>query len=225
MYYAGSRRSSATGRRDPTCITRAHVGAVPRGGKTPRDLPQGSTPEGDFEVEMPWGGKTPREMPQGSTPGGNDIAKFREIQEAIERTCISMQRRLVGHILYRIEKAQKFLARCVYSEKGKLPAKYQRLIAWVNGYIIPWVRALSRLTDEPTLKKLAHWWELEGMPSEEKACNSPYAVYARLNLSTNDLYVGQTDSWQRRQLQHTYKTFRHSKHCASQCRHCGEHHK
>ena len=120
MYYASSRRSSATGRRDPTCITRAHVGAVPRGGKTPRDLPQGSTPEGDFEVEMPWGGKTPREMPQGSTPGGNDIAKFREIQEVIERTCISMQRRLVGHILYRIEKAQKLLDACTL-RKGSSP--------------------------------------------------------------------------------------------------------
>ena len=166
-------------------------------------------------------------MDEGLT--GRGSAPSRESQEsivrdALERTCVSMQRRLLGHILYRIERAQKFLARWVYSEDG-LPAKYQRLIVWVNGYIIPWARALSRLTDEPTLGKLARWWELEGMPSERKACDAPYAVYARLNLRTDDLYIGQTDNWQRRQMQHIYQTFRHSTYCKTQCRRCGEHHK
>ena len=129
---------------DGAC-TRAHGGACNHRARAPSESMPGKKPES----VMP--GKRPErnEMP-GRKPESNEIMnempgrepefcmpgrkhemtlwpgrepEILRISQAIERTCISMQRRLVGHILYRIEKAQKFLARCVYSEKGKLPAK------------------------------------------------------------------------------------------------------
>ena len=48
-------------------------------------------------------------------------------------------------------------------------------------------------------------------------------VYARFNLVTADVYVGQTQSLLKRTHQHFAATYKHSERCAQPCRRCREH--
>ena len=148
-------------------------------------------------------------------PAGRQIF----MQELYDR----MQRRMLGHLLRIIGKAQRFMGRWIYQEKGKLPARYQRLAAWVNDLMLPWVHGLAKIMDTRTMGKIGQWWAAEGAPSIAKAKAGKEVVYARLNTRTNDLYIGRTNNWDRRQREHLYLTFTHSSRCSNRCKGCAEH--
>ena len=50
-----------------------------------------------------------------------------------------------------------------------------------------------------------------------------WVTYARVNLETRDMYVGETGDWRRRFLEHLAATVRHSSLHPARCRRCKEH--
>ena len=144
--------------------------------------------------------------------------------EEFERVMWHMQAKLAGCALNQIEIAQSFLGRWVYSEVGKLPAKFKRLIARVNEKIMPWVKVLVMTVDAQPMRRLSEWWARQGCPWEYRA-RGVNVVYARFNIHTDVFYVGETEDWWQRQQQHAYETFRHSAVCTNRCRGCKEHRK
>ena len=131
---------------------------------------------------------------------------------------------MMGYIYDKIRTTQSYLAQHAYDEEGKMSAKHQRCIARVNHAMIPWIRALSKISDHSTLKKLDTWWSNDGT-SHEPLHTTQHMLYARVNLKTRDMYIGETESWLRRQLQHTYNTYRHNSRCTNPCGGCGDHKK
>ena len=116
--------------------------------------------------------------------------------EEFERVMWHMQAKLAGCALNQIEIAQSFLGRWVYSEVGKLPAKFKRLIARVNEKIMPWVKVLVMTVDAQPMRRLSEWWARQGCPWEYRA-RGVNVVYARFNIHTDVFYVGETEDWWR----------------------------
>ena len=71
-------------------------------------------------------------------------------------------RKMAGYVVQRIEEAQAFLEKWIYTEEGKLPAKFQRMITRVNTYMMPWVMTLAYMMRGHTFDLLRKWWETEG---------------------------------------------------------------
>ena len=135
-----------------------------------------------------------------------------------------MQRCMVGYIQAKIDLAHQYLASHAYAENGEMTARHHRCVTRVNHALIPWINALCKIVKKPTYEKLDRWWSSEGMPKIEN--DTPlHTVYARINTKNDDMYIGETENWERRQIQHTYMTFKHSRECKKPCTGCRDHKK
>ena len=90
--------------------------------------------------------------------------------------------------MHKIYAAQDLLARWIYTEEGKMPARWQRLVGRVNTAIEPWVRVLSHILDNKVMLQLRGWWLKEGYPGRHVKGDN--VVYARIHLKTNAMYIG-----------------------------------
>ena len=59
--------------------------------------------------------------------------------------------------------------------------------------------------------------------SDEPISTNGSVIYVRINLRTDDMYIGETDNWKQRVQDHYAATFKHSDCCKKQCRGCDEH--
>ena len=143
-------------------------------------------------------------------------------EEPTKRVGEGLQRRMLGYLVNKVRHAQKYVEERAYEIEGKLPAKSIRLIARVNQMVTPWIRAIARIVEHETLRRLDEWWTREGLP-EQDTLGKASVVYARVTLKSTELYIGETDNWMKRQYDHSYKTFRHGGRCANPCRRCAEH--
>jgi hypothetical protein len=131
------------------------------------------------------------------------------------------QRKMMGFILGKIRAAQTFVE--LHNRQEHVIARRNRLVARTNEILIPWTRALCRIAAGKTFEKLDTWWNNEGLPSTCYLKKGINIVYARMNLTNKDLYVGETENWEERSKQHAYQYFRHSSNCENRCTNCDEH--
>ena len=73
----------------------------------------------------------------------------------------------------------------------------------VNRALFPWIRVLANVMRHCQLQKLERVWRDAELPED---WSNEYLVYARVNLSTRDMYVGETGDWDARFVQHFMKT-------------------
>ena len=86
-----------------------------------------------------------------------------------------------------------------------------------NTQMCGWLRQLQRYGRYTQLDKLAEVWDLSC--DQSGIC----CVYARVNLYTTDMYIGETQDWRTRVTTHYRATWAHSEHGLRQCKGCREH--
>ena len=142
------------------------------------------------------------------------------------------QNRAVGHLLKVVYEAHDFMgATCREDERGFITEKRKRSLVKITTALIPWYRALSQVLVHAGLEKLTTVWGRgsDGRPGEDptaaRAVEDGAVVYVRVHLHGNEMYVGRTEHWRQRVVQHYMKTHRHSDRCSQRCRGCDEHRK
>ena len=136
-----------------------------------------------------------------------------------------MQRKLLGFVLRRVHEAQDFLA-ILRAETQKVPssgrASKENRDYWlrINNAMLPWIEILGHIARHSQLNKFSR----EGC-SRRKAnfVGGSYTLYARVNLRSRDMYVGQTENFPVRFAQHLDGTLKHDVACPNQCKRCVDH--
>ena len=139
-----------------------------------------------------------------------------------------LQRKLLGFLLARIHEAQDFMsvARSYELQTGSLSDLRQvveknRRMVRINDMLRPWVGLLAQVANHTQLNRMQEIWNSQkGIPTPEV---NRALVYARVNLLTQDLYIGETKSWDSRVKQHFTACYKHSDQCAKPCKGCKEH--
>ena len=107
-----------------------------------------------------------------------------EVMRLIRR---NLQRKMLGHVMARIRKAQKLMGQEITEanegEAQTLPAAQQRLVFRVNQMLWPWLRALCRISGRKELRRIHEWWERQGVPYMPRVLEGN-VVYARFNVRT-----------------------------------------
>ena len=141
----------------------------------------------------------------------------------MRRVRATLQRKMLGHVLARIERAQALLGEMIAAGgTDALKAAHQRRLFTMNQLLWPWLQALCKLSMRRELKRIGEWWKRQGVPHMERVLKG-HVVYARFNMRTQHLYVGETEDYQQRVQRHAYATFRHGTGCTKACRGCSEH--
>ena len=136
-----------------------------------------------------------------------------------------VQRKLVGFLLSRVYEAIDFLGIVSYQdERGMISEEKKRRVVRVNEALTPWVKTLARVLMHAQLEKLDKFWKSQSA-GERKMTDGGVTVYARVNLQSADMYIGETGSVADRTKQHFMACFRHSDRCDRRCRKCVEHSK
>ena len=127
-------------------------------------------------------------------------------------------------MLSRVHAAQDFLAETCYGdEDGIISEEKKRVIVKINDALTPWIRLLAKCcTGRKPFERLTAAWAEHPAPERR---DESVTVYARVNLNTQDMYVGETGGWEERIKQHFMATVRHSekRHGGRRCRGCREH--
>jgi len=136
----------------------------------------------------------------------------------------NLQRKILGLIMSRIHEAQDFLSiECRADERGWITAPIKRIFSRISEALRPWVRAYIRLTTQRHLRQMnevsSSWDDGKKLHPDAKV------VYARFNLMTPDLYIGETGDIETRTTTHFLRTFKHSTQCTTRCKRCSEHQK
>ena len=130
-----------------------------------------------------------------------------------------MQRRMLGYLVKIIFEVQDFMGAWLYKNSDRVTAEEQRKMEKMNGLMLPWVRGVAKIIQNKTWEKIDELWKEQG---EVKGIEGA-VVYARLDLQSNHMYVGETTNWTQRVKRHAYMTFRHSLSCTKRCKGCAEH--
>ena len=156
------------------------------------------------------------------TVGAPDSAES-AVKETLRSVCTNLQRKMLGHVMARVQKVQKLL-RDEMERDGRriMSTEHKKLLSRVNQLLWPWMQALCRISNRKELQRIHEWWQRQGTPAMTRVtkCN---VVYARFNTRTQHLYIGETEDYMQRTEQHAYGTFRHGMECANPCRKCSEH--
>ena len=75
------------------------------------------------------------------------------------------------------------------------------------------------------LEKIGKLTQGRVFPKDDLIQGRGHVVYARINLKTRDMYVGETSQWHMRVKAHFMNTLRHSKAAPRCCQRCDEHQK
>ena len=108
-----------------------------------------------------------------------------------------MQRKLLGFVLRRVHEAHDFLA-ILRAETQKVPssgrASKENRDYWlrINNAMLPWMEILGHIARHSQLNKFSR----EGCLSRKaNFVGGSYTLYARVNLRSRDMYVGQTENF------------------------------
>ena len=159
---------------------------------------------------------------------GEHEARERTVSSVTEDLAVHMQRRLLGVIMRRVYETQDFFS-IMYRDWGSrqscVPAGFKAMMSDLNDALIPWLAVAAQIVRHKQLERLSLAWGERGPPTGNDLKDGNAIVYARVNLTTESMYVGETEHWQSRQHQHMDATFRHSTDCKSGCKGCREHKK
>ena len=108
---------------------------------------------------------------------------------------------------------------CMKDERGWYTEAVKREVITLNEFAQPWIILLGKITTHKRLRQVA---ELRAQTSLADRPTGP-VVYARVNLETNDMYIGETKEWTNRVKQHYVATCRHRHGAANPCKSCREH--
>ena len=124
------------------------------------------------------------------------IAQFRK-DYMLASLAFSFQRQMLGHLYWNIYSATDAMTTfCTFDDKGILSNEKKRTIISINRLLQPWCAALAQVFRHNQLKKLAQIWQVNGsVPDLDKP---GVFVYARINLKTRDMYIGETEHWEDR---------------------------
>ena len=163
---------------------------------------------------------------ESASSGSRETGTGSETRMRLAQIFETLQRKMLGHVMARVEKAQRLLGEEIgwMEEEGMetMSAERQRFTFRVNQLLWPWMKALCRISNRKELRRIHEWWSRQGEPYMPRALGG-HVVYARFNMETQHLYIGETEEYERRVQRHAYMTFRHSISCTKGCRGCSEH--
>ena len=137
-----------------------------------------------------------------STDEINNMLK--EIRKAFTR---HTQCRLIGFLLQHIQDAQDAIQLICAPEDGKTSEQKKRWMVEINDALQPWLAALSISGLKHTqFEKIGKLTNGKVFSPQELEKGKGHVVYARVNLKTRDMYIGETGNWQERVKQHYMKT-------------------
>jgi hypothetical protein len=134
-----------------------------------------------------------------------------------------LQQRLLGHVMRFVYEAQDFMAACCKADaKGIISEEKKRCVVSVTKALAPWVRVLAGITTHKQLERLHRVWRVSWKRGGIDTSHG-VTVYARVNLRSNDMYIGETGAFDKRVKQHYMATYKHSDACSRPCLRCPEH--
>ena len=199
------KRETGRSRSAPNGILRKKTG---RSGSVPR--------EGDCS------GSTQEFLRQNSAEEARETEKAGETELRKRGILWNLQRKMLGHVMARIEEAQKLLGKEMAENTDGLSAKRQQFTFRVNQLLWPWLKAMCRISDRTELRRIHEWWLRQGEPEMEKVI-AGHVVYARFSTGAREFYIGETQGYTERVKRHAYETVRHGVDCTRPCKGCGEH--
>ena len=133
-----------------------------------------------------------------------------------------LQKKMVGWILRFIWESLDFLKLwCRPNEKGQFTADIKQGTWEINNKLAILSCFVGKLAGTERLKNIAELRDtMREMPDPDEA---GAWVYARINMNTGDMYIGETTNFQQRFEQHLLQSYKHSKFCMNKCRHCKGH--
>ena len=108
-----------------------------------------------------------------------------------------------------IAEAQDALKLVCAPEKGKIRETQKRWMLRINDALRSWMILLATTGVRHTqLKKIGTL--TRGVPLSDADLLRGHIVYARVNLKTRDMYIGETGHWHDRVKKHFVETYRHA---------------
>lgn len=144
----------------------------------------------------------------------------REIERKEEKNELEtqMQRELVGWARGMIYLAQDFMATfCKEDQRGWFTEKAGKLVIRMNEAILPWASILGKITTHKRFR------QIEEMRTIGKGTPEGPVVYARINMQTINMYIGETEQWERRVKDHHKGTCKHHRKAKQRCQGCEDH--
>ena len=123
---------------------------------------------------------------------------------------------------------------CIPRDGGVVKEASKRMIVRLTTMVGRWACVLGNICSHRRLRTIGDF--ITRMPGMREYLDTiargdvtsqrrDAIVYARCNLTTGDLYVGETEHWNQRVSQHFMATYRHSEKCRRKCGGCAEHKK
>ena len=135
---------------------------------------------------------------------------------------LHMQKKLVGWILRFIWEGLDFQKLwCTPNDKGQFTSLVKQGALEVNNNLAILCSFLGRITKSKQLRRIAECRLTTKKIPDPKEAGA--WVYARVNMNTGDMYIGETTKFQERFEQHLLQTFKHSKFCKNKCTRCKAH--
>ena len=130
-----------------------------------------------------------------------------------------LQKRLAGFVMREIQDAHSFIETfCGQDKHGSLWRK--RWALRINNELIPLIQMMGSITTHKRLNQLC-----KTIITNTALEKGQFFVYARVNLRTNDLYIGETGNWTERFKQHFTAMHKHANGAINGCARCREHKK
>ena len=107
---------------------------------------------------------------------------------------------------------------CYEDDRGYLTGLTKARVATLNKLLAPWYSILGQISTHKRLQELGAW----RTPNHG---DMQYCVYARVNLQTQGMYIGETGDLTNRIKQHYFATCKHRHDAPNPCRCCREHNK
>lgn len=130
------------------------------------------------------------------------------------------QKKMAEYAFTQITATQDFVKiLCTDEGDTHLPAGTWPRVTLLMTALRPWVILLGETTTHRRLRQVSRMAEMQPtlLPWDSEV------VYARVNLFTGDMYVGETDAWARRVATHYRQTMRHAVDAVRPCGGCDEH--
>ena len=152
----------------------------------------------------------------------NCLASGRTVGTGLEAVWRLTQRKVASYAITNIAAAQDFMKIiCEYGDttNGRAPAGTWKYVAMLTTAMRPWILLLGETTTHKRLQQVAAMALMQ--PNLQPWRNE--VVYARVNMITGDMYIGETDQWARRVETHYRQTMQHTGGQGKQCCGCAEH--
>ena len=152
--------------------------------------------------------------------------KLRDVKPHLSALKLSMQRKMLGYLLHRVNLAQDSLGvLCGPDDTKRVSEEKKRWFVKITVAMQPWVRALLQVMNHAHSENLRKFFR-PNVPDEIKSfdCGNDSIVYARISLDSNDMYIGETGNFAERTVGHYMKCLKHANDCrVNPCSACDEH--